>query len=45
MYCEIVLLLLNTHMFCVYLIVEGQLMDGNKLFYFTLCLKGKLMRV
>lgn len=45
MYCEIVLLLLNTHMFCVYLIVEGQLMDGNKLFYFTLCLKGKLMHV
>lgn len=36
MYCEVILLLLSTHMFCVYLIVERQLMDGNKLFYFIL---------
>lgn len=45
MHCEIILLLLSTHMFCVYLIVVGQLIGGNKLFYFTFCLKGKLMYV
>lgn len=44
-YCEVILLFLNKHMFCVYLIAVGQLRDGNMLFYFTFCLKGKLMYV
>lgn len=43
MYCEIILLLPN--MFCVYLSVVGQLINGNKPFYFAFCLKGKLMYI
>lgn len=45
MYYEVISLFLNTHMYCVYLIAVGQFIDGNKLFYFTFCLKGKLMYV